>query len=248
MNSSIDLNSDLGEQLDSVLDEGIMPYISSCNIACGGHAGSEGSVRRTIKLAIENEVAIGAHPGYPDPENFGREVMEIESGLLKESLRNQILLVKRLTEGEGKKLHHVKPHGALYNFSAMDKKTSSLICDLLKEIDPKIKLFGLAHSISEKVALEKGLTFVGEAFADRRYEKDRTLRSRKFENAVLHKELEVLDQVEKIALKSVVESEGELLHVKAKTICLHSDTKGAVNLAKSIHDHLVKKGVTITSV
>lgn len=248
MNPIIDLNSDLGEQLDAVLDEGIMPYISSCNIACGGHAGNEDSVRRTIKLAIKNDVAIGAHPGYPDRENFGRKIIEMDKADLEKTLRDQILLAKRLTEDAGKKLHHVKPHGALYNFAATDRDTSSLICELLLEIDPNIKLYGLAHSMSEEVAKEKNMNFVGEAFADRRYEPDKTLRNRKFGDAVLHEEKEVLEQVENITIDRYVLSSGKRLNVDAATICLHSDTKGSVNLAKSIHDYLVNKGVTITSV
>lgn len=248
MNVTIDLNSDLGEQSDAVLDAGMMPYISSCNIACGGHAGDEGSVKRTIDLAIENKVAIGAHPGYPDRANFGRQVMEIEKDDLKKSLKEQILLAKKLTEEAGEKLHHVKPHGALYNMAAVQEATSLVICELLLEIDPTLKLYGLAHSVTQKIAKETCVNFVGEAFADRTYEPDRTLRNRKFSDAVLTKEQQVLDQVASIAIGKRVFSNGKPLEVHAETICLHSDTKGSVNLAKSIHHHLVSKGVKITAV
>ncbi|MEQ9402178.1 MAG: 5-oxoprolinase subunit PxpA [Cyclobacteriaceae bacterium] len=245
---TIDLNSDLGEQEDASLDERIMPFISSCNIACGGHAGDEASVKRTIDLAIKNNVAIGAHPGFPDRENFGREVMKIAPEKLIKSLKEQILLVKSMAEKAGKKLHHVKPHGALYNLAATDRATSALIGQVLLSINPVPKWYGLSHSVTEEVALELNIPFVGEGFADRRYEENRTLRSRKFEDAVLHEEQEVLDQVEKLAIEKKVNTVSEPQVIIAQTICLHSDTKGAVNLAKSIHDHLVNKGVSICSV
>ena len=248
MEVKIDLNSDLGEHPDSTLDEQIMPFISSCNIACGGHAGDEDSVKKTIELAIENGVAIGAHPSFPDRENFGREILTMDNDQLSKSLKEQVLLVKALTERAGKKLHHVKPHGALYNLAAVDKETSRLISELILDIDPEIRLFGLANSVSEEVARELGVKFIGEAFADRRYEPDMTLRSRKLEDAVIHDVNEVLKQVEEIALNGRVYSNEKLLKVSAETICLHSDTKGAVNLAKSIHDHLVKKGTTIAAI
>lgn len=244
----IDLNSDLGEQADSHLDEQIMPYISSCNIACGGHAGDEDSVRRTINLAIKHKVAIGAHPGFPDRENFGREIMEIENGELARSLKEQILLAKKLTEEAGQKLHHVKPHGALYNLASVDSETSRLIISVLKEIDPELTLYGLCDSVTEKEALAAGVSFIGEAFADRKYELDKTLRNRRFDDAIIHEEAEVLNQVENLTFHRRAFNGATELNIDARTICLHSDTKGAVHLAKAIHDHLEGHGATITAV
>jgi UPF0271 protein len=245
---TIDLNSDLGEQSDSVLDEQIMPFISSCNIACGGHAGDEKSVQRTIDLAIKNNVAIGAHPGFPDRENFGRTVMDIDPDELADSLTKQILLVKTLAEKAGHPLHHVKPHGALYNLASVDTETSQLIISVMHEFDPEIGLYGLSHSITDDEASYANVPFVGEAFADRRYELDRTLRSRKFEDAVIHRVEDVLDQVENLAFHNRAYHNGTELEIISQTICLHSDTKGAVNLAKAIHNHLEGKGATISSV
>ncbi len=248
MTTVIDLNSDLGEQPDSALDEQIMPYITSCNIACGGHAGDQSSVKRTIDLAIRNNVAIGAHPGFPDRENFGRIVMEIEPSELAESIKEQVLLVKAQAAVAGQELHHVKPHGALYNLASIDAGISHLIISTLLEIDPDTRLYGLSHSETEKEALKAGITFIGEAFADRKYELDKTLRNRKFDDAMIHKEEEVLEQVENLTFhKRAFNGETEL-QIDARTICLHSDTNGAVNLAKAIHDHLDKKGATIIAV
>ncbi len=245
---TIDLNSDLGEQADATLDEGIMPYISSCNIACGGHAGDAASVRRTIDLAVKNNVAIGAHPGFPDRENFGRVIMEIDPDELAESIKEQVSLVKRIAEEAGKEMHHVKPHGALYNLASVDPDTSRLIINTLLEIDPNIRLYGLSHSETEREAKEAKIDFVGEAFADRKYELNKTLRNRKFDDAMIHQENEVLSQVENITFHQRVFNDETALDIHAETICLHSDTEGAVNLAKAIREHLEGKGATIAAV
>lgn len=243
----MDLNSDLGEHPDADLDEQIMPYISSCNIACGGHVGDADSVRRTIELAIANNVAIGAHPSFPDKKNFGREVIQMELAELKDLLREQIRLVQSVAKEMGAELHHVKPHGALYNHAAVDQATSKMLCELIFVIDPKLKLYGLAHSITEQVAEEMNVHFVGEAFADRRYEANKTLRSRKDSDAVLIQEEEVLKQVEELVLNKRAKS-AEWISIDARTICLHSDTEGAVHLAKAIHTHLEQKGIHIAAV
>lgn len=246
--ATIDLNSDLGEQPDSTLDEQIMPYITSCNIACGGHAGDESSVRRTIDLAIKNNVAIGAHPGFPDRENFGRVIMDIEPGDLAKSLREQIKLIKKCTEEVGQKLHHVKPHGALYNQASMNANISKLIIDVIQEIDPDLPIYGLSHSETEKEAAKTDIHFIGEAFADRKYELNKTLRNRKHDDAMIHELEEVLKQVENLTFHKRAFNDETELSIEAKTICLHSDTKGAVNLAKAIHDHLEGKGANIAAV
>lgn len=243
----IDLNSDLGEHPDSDLDEQIMPFVSSCNIACGGHIGDETSVRRTIRLAKKYDVAIGAHPSFPDPRHFGREVMDMEPSALAESVRRQIQLVLKVCEDESVPLHHVKPHGALYNLMAIDRGTAALICDVVKETVPHAMLYGLAHSFSEKVSMEKNQLFVGEAFADRAYETDRTLRSRSKAGAVITNLGQVLAQVEELTVNKRVFSH-DWIDVRAETICLHSDTLGAVTLAKRIHEHLVKQGIHIAAV
>ena len=244
---SIDLNADLGEFSTSELDEQIMPFLSSCNIAGGGHVGDEGTVRRTIQLAKQHGVAIGAHPSFPDKENFGRKVIQMNRNELSESVLNQILLVDRITNEEGVLLHHVKPHGALYNHAANDEPTARLICEVVKSVNENLLLYGLAQSGIEEIAKELGVSFVAESFADRRYEQYGTLRSRSLNDAVITDKKEILRQVEELAFQNRVMA-NDWIPIQSQSICLHSDTPGAVTLAKEIHDHLVNKGAHITPV
>lgn len=244
---SIDLNADLGEHSDSTLDEQIMPFLSSCSIACGGHAGNEQSMRNAVRSAKRNGVAIGAHPAYPDRENFGRESMDISLDELKASLEDQIRWLLQICIEEQVRLFHVKPHGALYNDAAKDLELSNLIASVVADVDPGIKLFGLAHSVSEQAAHNHALTFVPEAFADRRYESDKRLQSRKIHGAVISDLSEVLQQVEELAINNRVWAH-DWLTIHAKSICLHGDTEGSVTLAKRINEHLVNKGVDIAAV
>lgn len=244
--TSIDLNADLGEHPGTDLDEQIMPYISSCNVACGGHIGDELSVRQTVRLAKQNGVAVGAHPSYPDQVNFGRKIIEIQPQELADSIAEQISLVKRICEEEDVKLHHVKPHGALYNHAAAEPFISELIFNVLNETVPGIPWMGLAGSISEDVAKQHQYPFIAEGFADRQYETDGSLRSRSKEGAVL-KEKKVLDQVEELVINRRVDVDG-WLDLDIQSICLHGDTEGAVTLAKEINQHLVSKGIKIAAV
>lgn len=243
---TIDLNADLGEHPNTDLDERIMPYISSCNIACGGHVGDEASVRWTIINAKKHRVEVGAHPSYPDKENFGRKVISISKEDLRKSLEAQIGLVKRICEEENVHLHHVKPHGALYNHAASDKNVSELILQVLQNLVPGVFWMGLAGSVTESVARTNEYPFIAEGFADRQYESDGKLRSRSLEGAVLEGN-QVLDQVEELVLNNQVKVDG-WLPLKVQSICLHSDTKGAVTLARQTREHLESKGVQITAV
>ena len=222
-----------------------MPYLSSCNVACGGHIGDEQSVRHTIRLAKKHEVAVGAHPSYPDPDNFGRTILNISPGDLAAAVKEQIHLVKRICEEEEVALHHVKPHGALYNHAAKDAFISELILTVIEEVVSRTYWMGLANSISEKVAKKHKHPFIAEGFADRQYESDGSLRSRTLEGAVLKGE-EVLKQVEELVINHRVKTEG-WLPLNIQSICLHGDTEGAVTLAKEIHQHLVNKGIQIAA-
>ncbi|GAB4233102.1 MAG: 5-oxoprolinase subunit PxpA [Ekhidna sp.] len=243
---SIDLNADLGEHPATNLDEQIMPYLSSCNIACGGHIGDASSVRNTVLIAKSNSVAVGAHPSYPDRKNFGRKVMQIQPQELADSLQEQISLVKRICEEEGVSLHHVKPHGALYNHAAANTFMSQLILEVLQDTCPNVPWMGFAHSLSQEVAEKANYPFIAEGFADRRYESDGTLRSRSLPGAVLEP-AEVLGQVEELVLRKRVKAD-EWMPLSVQSICLHGDTAGAISLAKQIHDHLVDKGIHIAAV
>jgi len=246
-NIVIDLNADLGEHPGAHLDAEIMPYLSSCNIACGGHIGDEYSIRNAMLLAQKNKVAIGAHPSFPDKTNFGRLAIEMKPESLASTIAVQIDLARSVAQKLGIKLNHIKPHGALYNLAAKEEVTSRLIGEVIQSIDPSLKWMGLAHSVSERVANDLGIVFIAEAFADRRYEADKTLRSRASPGAIIEDEKEVLLQVEELALRSRVFS-ADWISIASQSICLHSDTPGAVNLAKKIYQHLVSKGVDIYSI
>ena len=244
---TIDLNADLGEHPGSNLDAEIMPYLSSCNIACGGHVGDEASVRETILLARKHQVTIGAHPSFPDSINFGRVEMKVAPDSLRGALSDQINLVKSIAEELNINLNHIKPHGALYTLAAKDEVTSNMIGEVISAIDPSLKWMGLAYSVTEKVAAQLNIEFIAEAFVDRRYLPDKTLKSRACADAVIKEEEQVLKQLEELVFRGRVYS-SEWISIEAKSICLHGDTPGAINLAKKIHNHLVFRGVHIHSV
>lgn len=247
----IDLNCDLGEWKTGKgisRDEAIMPYISSCNIACGGHIGDEESIRSTIQLAKKFGVSIGAHPSYPDTLNFGRKVMDISSDELKMSLKDQLNTFNKYLKEEGGSFHHIKPHGALYNQAAKDQKTAEIIVSVIKGFNGNIPVYLPQHSISKKVAMEAGLQVVHEVFADRTYEEDLSLRNRTLKGAVIKDENTVIAQLRSMVFGGeVVTYSGKIKPIQAETICLHSDTSGAVQLAKTIHEFLIHNGVKIIS-
>lgn len=243
---AIDLNADLGEHPGTKLDEKIMPYISSCNIACGGHIGDETSVRQTVRFAMKHGVAIGAHPSYPDRANFGRKIMLIQPKDLADSIIEQIQLVKRVCDEEGALLHHIKPHGALYNQAASDAFISELILEVLKEEAPNIYWMGLASSQTEITAKNHRHPFIAEGFADRKYEPDGSLRSRSLDGAVLSS-TQVIEQVEELVINHRAKAD-DWVSMEIQSICLHGDTEGAVTLAKEINQHLVNKGIQIAAV
>lgn len=246
----VDLNCDMGESYGKACsyDELIMPNISSCNIACGFHSGDPVTIEKTIKLALEHGVAIGAHPGYPDLQGFGRREMQMHPKDLEANVRYQVSALKGITEALGGTLHHVKPHGALYNAAAKSYEVAEAVLRGISSVDDKVWVFGLAGSKMEEKILEFGLPYQSEVFADRRYEDDLQLRSRLLDGAVLHDEATVLNQIEQMVLHGQVETHsGAFKSLQADSICLHSDTMGAAALSKSIHDFLIAKGVEIAA-
>ena len=227
-NNPIDLNCDMGELLPNQstnFDAELMPYISSCNIACGFHSGNPLTIENTIKSAIKHQVKIGAHPSYNDRENFGRVSLQTDFKTLKAELNYQIGALKSITESYGQRLHHVKPHGALYNDMMQNEDLAKLFIKTVKAIDPNLKIYVLAHSEAEKYCVEEGMQFVREAFADRQYQTKYALRSRQFSDAVLHEKEDVLRQVGHFMEGKVQVYEGEFYATNVDTICLHSDTK-----------------------
>ena len=240
----IDINCDVGEGIAN--EHLIMPYISSCNIACGGHFGDVKSIDKTIELAINNNVKIGVHPSFPDKENFGRKLMQISDVDLKNSIQSQLnLFIERLSLLDGK-LHHIKPHGALYNAIAVDEKLAILFINSVQKYLKNAFLYVPYNSVIENVALKNNIKIKYEAFADRNYNNDLTLVSRTNKNALLVDEKDVLNHVlNMIKNDKVITISGLEKEIKADTFCVHSDTENALEIVKYLHQNLEKEGFNI---
>jgi len=227
-------------------DNEIMPYISSCNVACGFHSGDPVTIEKTIRSAVAHKVVIGAHPSYDDRAHFGRKSMHVALDILIPQLRYQIYAVKGITESFGMSLHHVKAHGALYNDMLNDDALAEAYVRLVKSIDKNIFIYALAHSNVTDICKANNVKYVHEVFADRKYESVNQLRSRKHEDAVIHDKSILLNQV-KGFLTSELHLEQGVASIKAESICLHSDTAGAVQLSADIYSFLKENNVTIAA-
>ncbi|MFC4635642.1 5-oxoprolinase subunit PxpA [Dokdonia ponticola] len=240
---SIDLNSDVGEGIGN--EAQLLPLLSSCNIACGGHAGTDTIIQETIQLAIKQNVKIGAHPGYPDKENFGRTILDISPTALRDSLTAQIQKVKNFAERQHQKLHHVKAHGALYNLAAVDADIARLIIAVVREIDDQLVLYVPYHSKLQEEAKNQ-LQVKVEGFADRRYNADYTLVSRALPNAVIRDANKVLAHIiPMITQQQLHTAEGETLPFHIDTLCVHGDTPAAFQMLKKIHQGLQKHQISL---
>lgn len=248
MSLSIDINCDLGEsygryQIGS--DDIVFPLITSANIACGFHGGDPLHIERTIKTAIKHEVQIGAHPGYPDLMGFGRRAMQIPAEELKAIVRYQIAAIKGLTESLGGQVRYVKPHGALYNTMASNRKEAETVAEAILSMDEHLAIMGLAGSHVGEIVRQKGGRFIAEAFADRRYEPDGKLRSRNKQYSVLENPSDVARQILSIARDQQVEAyDGSMLFLQADSICIHGDNPKVENLLATISSVLAKAGIS----
>ena len=240
----IDINADLGE--GEPFDAELLAIVSSCNIACGGHAGDQHSMRSTIEAAIRNDVAIGAHPSYPDPEGFGRRSGFLAVDALYDSLTEQVTALADIAAQLGATLSHVKPHGALYNDAVQDRQLADIIARVTAETAGAPSLVGMANTELQFAADRRGLDFIAEAFVDRAYEANGTLVSRSEPGAV-HGELSVATtQAVGLAEKGrVTARNGDVIDVRADTLCIHGDTPGAAEAARAVRDVLESHGVEI---
>jgi UPF0271 protein len=223
----IDLNCDMGELEDAAHEAALMEHIASANIACGGHAGDEATMERTVRLALARRVRIGAHPGYPDRANFGRLEIPMAPADIAHTVRRQIERLDAVVRRLGGTIVHVKPHGALYNRAARDGETARAIGRAVLHWNPRATVFGLAGSPALGLWREMGLPVAAEAFADRRYEPDGSLRSRKFSDALITDAREAAAQALRFAREG-----------NAQTICVHGDTPGAVAILKACRQAL----------
>ena len=233
----IDINCDMGE-LNELIDDGtyeaLMDHVTSINVACGGHAGDDVMMNTMVELAIGKKVNIGAHPSYPDKENFGRYEIDISISALKDSISTQIINLIDIANKHGSELSHVKPHGALYNKAAEDKGLAMLIGEVVKSIDPLLPIMCLAGSQMITVLESIGLKAMPESFADRTYEPDGTLRKRSYSNALINNAQIASKQAYNIYYnKRIIAHEGSEFSIDSKTICIHSDTGKCIKNRKS---------------
>lgn len=241
----IDLNCDMGESFGRYKlgnDAAVMAYISSANIACGLHGGDPIVMRTTIQLARQHGVAIGAHPGWPDLQGFGRREMNLTSEEVEAFVLYQIGALAAFAKAEDIELRHVKPHGALYNQAAKDRALATSIAQAVQHFDSDLILVGLAGSALIAAGLELGLRVANEGFPDRRYNPDGTLVSRKEANAILESAEEVAAQAVALAREGI-DFAGR--RVQVDTMCLHGDNLHAAENARMVHDALAKEGIEV---
>ena len=244
MTKSIDLNADLGE--GCAFDAELMTVVSSCNIACGGHAGDAASMHTALSLAKAHGVSAGAHPSFPDRENFGRAKSDLVGAPLETALRDQVQGLKDIADALDVPLTHLKPHGALYNMAARDAALSQSIISVLKEVLPGARLVGPPASQTEALANRSGVAYIAEGFADRAYEDDGQLRDRRKEGAVLPEGAPQMKQALEIATSERVTTHtGSQIALPVRSICVHGDTPGAFESAQQIKASLLDHGLSI---
>jgi UPF0271 protein len=248
---SIDLNCDMGELPEAIADgtqELLMPSFTSVNIACGAHAGDERTMKTTIEQALRWNVAIGAHPGYPDRANFGRLELDLSTEAIANSVYDQVQALAEIAATCGAVVKHVKPHGALYNQAVHNRQLAQAIADGVARFSRGLVLVGLAGSAMLDVFRDAGFAVAAEAFADRRYEPDGTLRSRKLDDALIRDSNEASQQALSIAKEScVTASNGRKVTVQAETLCIHGDTPGAPKIAVAVAATLRKAGIALAA-
>lgn len=245
--TKIDLNSDLGESFGRYSlgrDSEIIPLVSSVNIACGYHAGDPDVMAKTVALAEEAGVGIGAHPGFPDLQGFGRRKMAMKPEEVTHMITYQVGALQAFTQG--KKLQHVKPHGALYNMAAKDHDLAVAICKGIAQVNDQIPIYGLANSELIKAAKEVGIPYAQEAFGDRNYNADGTLVSRSLPNAVIKDPQEVANRVKAmLENEEIVALDGTKIPLKPDTICVHGDNKAALAIVEQLRTTLTDAAIAI---
>lgn len=242
--AAIDINADVGEGIGN--ESELIPLLSSCNIACGGHAGSLETMSKCVKLALENHVKIGAHPSFPDKTNFGRKVMTMSYSTLFQVIKNQIDKLVHVIGNEQATLNHIKPHGALYNLASKDKVTANVIIDVIKSTPLPLKLYVPYGSVISELAIKEDIPIIYEVFADRVYNDDLSLVSRDQKDAVISN-IDIMSNhvFEMIMTNKVTTLNGMKVAIKANTICIHGDNPRALELLKQLRENLINLGTKI---
>jgi UPF0271 protein len=249
VSSTVDLNCDLGEDPTAIeRDEALLGLVSSANVACGGHAGSAQTMAHFARAAAARGVALGAHPGYPDREHFGRRELGLGTSAIADAVAAQVLALRTIASREGVALRHVKPHGALYNRAAADPRVAAAIAEGAARVDGRLPIYGLAGSPGLLFWRQAGVPAVAEAFADRRYEADGSLRSRRHDDALITDPADAAAQAVSIATGGWLEPcGGGRLAVEAATLCVHSDTPGSLAVARAVRAALEAAGVAVSA-
>lgn len=241
---NVDLNADLGEGAPD--DAELLALVSAANIACGWHAGDARLMQATVAAALARGVAIGAHPSYPDRHNFGRSEMQLAPADVQADLIYQIGALQALVHAAGGRLHHVKPHGALYNQAARDPALADAVCAAVRAVDPGLAVYGLAGGELLRAARRAGLRAVAEVFADRGYRADGSLVPRSQPGALIDDAGEAVERTLRMVREGVVQAvSGETVPLQAQTICLHGDGPHALAFARAIHAALTQAGVAL---
>jgi len=247
----VDLNCDMGESFGAFKlgnDRDIMRYVSSANIACGFHAGDPSVMKKTVRMALENGTAIGAHPGLPDLIGFGRRNMEISAEEAYDLVVYQIGALQAFVQAEGGVMQHVKPHGALYNMAATSASLAEAIAEAVYQVNPNLILYGLAGSELITAGVKLGLRTAQEVFADRTYQQDGTLTSRNHPNAMITDRSEAVSQVVRMVQEGRVRSlQGIDVPITADTICIHGDGANALEFAELIHQSLTAANIAVSA-
>ena len=251
MTKTIDLNCDMGESYGAWkmgADAEVMPYICSANIACGFHAGDPATIRKTVRLAVDHNVAVGAHPSLPDLMGFGRRTMRITPQDMYDLIIYQAGAVEAFARAAGVKLHHVKCHGALYNMAATDQGLSEAMARAVADLGGGVKLYALSNSLMMKIAKDKKIPVYGEVFADRGYSDDGTLAPRDKPGGMIEDPQASVTQVLGMIEGGYVTSlSGRRIPVSADTLCLHGDQPGAVRFAQTLRKVFKEKGITVAA-
>lgn len=241
---SIDINADVGEGINNEAE--LLPLISSCNIACGGHAGDIETMRAVVQLAKRHRVKIGAHPSFPDKENFGRKIIKMSYAALYTSIKNQIKSLMNVVRNEHAAMHHVKPHGALYNLAAKDLDTAKVIVEVMKSIALPLELYVPYGSVIADLATKENIPIMYEAFADRNYNEDLSLVSRSEKNAMISNTDDMFKHVHQmIKQQKVTAISGVEVVLEAGTFCIHGDNPKALILTQNLREKLSNCGIKI---
>ncbi|UYZ59692.1 5-oxoprolinase subunit PxpA [Hymenobacter latericus] len=246
---TVDLNCDLGESFGAYhlgADEAILPHVTSANIACGFHAGDPAVMKRTVRLALQHNVAIGAHPGLPDLVGFGRREMAISHEEAHDMVVYQLGALEAFVRAEGGRMHHLKPHGALYNMAAVNAALAEAIAEALYRVNPELVLYGLAGSELIKAGAKLGLRTANEVFADRTYQQNGTLTPRRQPDALITDSQLAIRQVVRMVKEGKVRAQqGMDVAMQADTVCIHGDGAHAVEFAQQIRQVLQHEGVQV---